>query len=225
MSAIGIQKGALPLRVEFDKVHNCSQERMGKMVKESLSVENQVIHSEKFLKKSLEDYIFSSCSFNSCDFSESLLRNAKFCTCTFTNCNFSLPKLEGCRFQDVRFIGCKMVGAEFFKCEKTFFSPTFEKCLLHYCNFSDLIMKKISFSGSKLKECHFTNTNLHGADFGEVDLSGTIFHNCDLSKADFTTAILYEIDPQKNKIKKAKFSLPEAIGLLRGFDVTIVPTG
>lgn len=83
-------------------------------------------------------------------------------------------------------------------------------------------MKKTSFNGSKLMECHFTNTHLNSADFDEVDLSGTIFHNCDLSMADFTTAIRYDIDPQTNKIKKAKFSFPEAIGLLRGFDVTIV---
>lgn len=83
-------------------------------------------------------------------------------------------------------------------------------------------MKKISFSGSKLKECHFTNTNLNNADFGKVDLSGTVFHNCDLSKADFTSAVQYDIDPQTNKIKKARFSLPEAVSLLKGFDVTIV---
>ena len=83
-------------------------------------------------------------------------------------------------------------------------------------------MKKVSFSESKLNECHFTNTNLNGADFGEVDLLGTIFHNCDLSLANFSTAVRYEIDPRTNKIKKAKFSLPEAMALLRGFDVTIV---
>lgn len=82
--------------------------------------------------------------------------------------------------------------------------------------------KKVSFGGSKLNDCHFTNTNLIGADFGEVNLSGTIFHKCDLSMADFTTAIQYDIDPQTNKIKKAKFSLPEALGLLRCFDVMIV---
>ena len=59
-------------------------------------------------------------------------------------------------------------------------------------------------------------------NFEDVDLSGTIFHGCDLSKADFSKAIRYDIDPQANKIKKAKFSLPEAAALLRGFDITIV---
>lgn len=189
---------------------------------EPLNTEEKEIKSENFSKKSLEGHIFTSCSFNSCDFSETLLRNAWFCACTFTNCNFSLSKLEGCRFQDIRFIDCKIVGGEFFKCEKTFFSPSFKRCLLQYCNFSDLNMKKVSFSESKLNECHFTNTILNGADFSKVDLSGTIFHNCDLSMSDFSSSIRYDIDPRTNKIKKAKFSLPEAAGLLRGFDVTIV---
>jgi uncharacterized protein YjbI with pentapeptide repeats len=71
-------------------------------------------------------------------------------------------------------------------------------------------------------ECYFTNTYLHGAKFDESNLLGTIFHNCDLSRADFSSATCYDIDPLTNKIKKAKFSLPEALGLLRGFDITIV---
>lgn len=192
------------------------------MGERSFNNEGQIIKSEDFLKKSLEGCVFTSCSFNSCNFSESILRNAKFCGCTFVNCNFSLSKLEGCRFQDVHFIECKIVGLEFFKCEKTFFSVSFKKCLLHYCNFSDLNMKNTSFKESNLKESHFTNTSLSGADFTDVDLSGTIFHNCDLSKADFSSAMRYDIDPRTNKIKKAKFSLPEAIGLLRGFEITLI---
>lgn len=188
----------------------------------SLNIDSQTITSENFSKKSLENHFFTGCTFNSCDFTEAIVRNAKFCACTFTNCNVSLMKLEGSRFQDVRFIDCKIVGAEFYKCEKAFFSPSFKNSLLQYCNFSDLNMKNSSFVGCKMKECFFTNTNLNGADFSAVDLSGTIFHNCDLSKADFSTATQYNIDPQTNKIKHAKFSLPEAVGLLRGFDITIV---
>lgn len=83
-------------------------------------------------------------------------------------------------------------------------------------------MKNISFKESKVHEAHFNNTKLNGANFENTDLSGTIFHNCDLCKADFSTASRYCIDPQTNKIKKAKFSLPEAVGLLQGFDIIIV---
>lgn len=82
-------------------------------------------------------------------------------------------------------------------------------------------MKNTPFSGSKLKDVHFTNTILIGADFSDVDLTGAIFHNSDLSKAEFSKATRYTIDPQTNKIKKAKFSLPEALGLLQAFDIMI----
>lgn len=182
----------------------------------------KIIKSESFSKKSLEGEDFQGCSFIGCDITESNLRNTKFCACTFTNCNLSIPKLEGCRFQDVKFIECKIVGADFFKCEKTFFSPSFKKCFLHYCNFSDLNMKNISIKDCKIHEVHFSHTLLNGAIFENTDLSGTIFHQCDLSQADFSTSSRYNIDPQTNKIKKAKFSLPEAIGLLQGFDILIV---
>ena len=187
-----------------------------------MSNEEKIIKSENFSKRNSEGQIFQTCSFISCDFTESILRNTKFCTCVFTNCNLSLPKLDNCRFQDVQFIDCKIVGAEFFKCEKTFFSPSFEKCFLHYCNFSDLNIKNISFKESRIHEGYFNNTILNGANFANADLSGTIFHNCDLCKADFSTASRYHIDPQTNKIKKAKFSLPEAIGLLQSFDIIII---
>lgn len=83
-------------------------------------------------------------------------------------------------------------------------------------------MKHVAFNGSKLTDSYFTNTSLTHADFSDVDLSGTIFHKCDLSQADFSTAIQYAIDPLTNTLKKAKFSLPEAVGLLHGFDIMIV---
>lgn len=184
-------------------------------------LEGQIIKSEN-IAKNLDGYSFNECTFENCDFSESVLRNTRFCVCNFVNCNLSLIKLDGCRFQDIRFVDCKIVGAEFFKCDRTFFSVNFKNCILQYCNFSDLNMKHTSFSGSKLREGYFTNTILIGANFSDVDLTGTIFHNCDLCKADFSKAIQYNIDPQTNKIKKAKFSLPEAVGLLRAFDITIV---
>lgn len=187
-----------------------------------LQEEGKAYKSEDFSKKVLDNSTFTHCTFNHCNFSECFLRNSKFCFCTFVDCNLSLIKIEGTRLQEVQFQECKIVGVEFFKCEKLFFSVCFKNCLLHYCNFSDLPMKNGRFHGSKLKENHFTNTCLIGADFSGVDLTGTIFHNCDLSKADFSTAVHYNIDPQTNKIKHAKFSLPEAIGLLRAFDVTIV---
>jgi len=50
----------------------------------------------------------------------------------------------------------------------------------------------------------------------------TVFENTILEKVDFSTSFNYSIDPEMNKIKKAKFSLPEVIGLLNKYDIEIV---
>jgi uncharacterized protein YjbI with pentapeptide repeats len=72
---------------------------------------------------------------------------------------------------------------------------------------------------------------LHETDFAECDLTNGVFDNCDLSgalfdhtnleKADFRTAFNYSVDPENNRIKKAKFSLPGVTGLLHKYDIEI----
>ncbi len=69
-------------------------------------------------------------------------------------------------------------------------------------------------------------------DFTECDLTAASFDNCDmleatfdrtiLEKADFRTAYHYSINPEVNRIKKAKFSLPEVTGLLNKYDIEII---
>jgi uncharacterized protein YjbI with pentapeptide repeats len=129
--------------------------------------------------------------------------------------------LAGCRFQNIHFEDCKIVGAEFYKCEKVFFAINAKNCLLQYCNFSNLKMKQTSFQGCKLKECYFTDTILSDANFKDAQLEGSIFHNSDLTKADFRGATHYSIDVRVNKVKKAKFSFPEAMALLQSFEIDI----
>lgn len=186
-----------------------------------LDHEDQMFKSEDFSKQSLESQKFNHCVFQNCHFSETSLWNSIFSSCTFEKCHLSLIKLDGCRIQDTQFSDCKIVGADFFKCEKTFLSMGFKSCLIQYGNFTDLNMKNFHFSSCKLLECHFINTILKGSHFENSDLSGTVFHHCDLSKADFSTAFNYAIDPRTNIITKAKFSLSEAMKLLDGFDIIL----
>lgn len=133
----------------------------------------------------------------------------------------TLVNMEGSRLQEVTFNESKIVGGEFYKCDKTFFSVRFVKSILMACNFSELKMKRTSFQGSKIKECYFNDTQLAEADFSQTDLQGTIFHHCDLSKADFREAENYSINPQSNLLKKAVFSAAEALSLLSFFDIKI----
>jgi uncharacterized protein YjbI with pentapeptide repeats len=87
-------------------------------------------------------------------------------------------------------------------------------------------MRKINLKKTVFKTCTF-----HEADFSESDLSGAIFDGCDfdratfsysiLESADFRTSFHYIIDPETNKIKKAKFSRTEVAGLLHKYDIEI----
>ena len=79
----------------------------------------------------------------------------------------------------------------------------------------------MSFEGSKLKECDFKETLLSEVNFKGCDFLGTLFHQCDLKGADFRGAVNYSIDPQVNQIQKGKFSAPDALSLLKGFDITL----
>lgn len=82
-------------------------------------------------------------------------------------------------------------------------------------------MKRMSFRGSKVQECCFSNSLLAESDFRETDLEGSLFHHTDLAKVDFREAKNYSIDPTSNVIKKARFSSPEALSLLKFFDILI----
>lgn len=82
-----------------------------------------------------------------------------------------------------------------------------------------------------MAKTNFKDCALQAIDFAECDLTGSVFDNCDLfqanfdrsilKKADFRDAFNYCIDPEKNQIKKAKFSLAGIVGLLEKYDIII----
>lgn len=68
----------------------------------------------------------------------------------------------------------------------------------------------------KLHKIEFTKCEIVEVDFGRADLTGSSFNDCDLRKAHN-----YIIDPENNKISKAKFSLIGVPGLLTKYDIVI----
>jgi uncharacterized protein YjbI with pentapeptide repeats len=68
-------------------------------------------------------------------------------------------------------------------------------------------------------------------DFSEADLTDAVFQNCNveqsifnntiLERTDFKTAYNFSIDPEMNKIRKAKFSSIGLKGLLDKYDIEI----
>ncbi len=68
----------------------------------------------------------------------------------------------------------------------------------------------------------FRETDLSQADFAGTDLSDSLFLTTDLTEADLSSAYNYQIDARQNTIKKAKFSLPEAMSLLYNLDIELL---
>jgi uncharacterized protein YjbI with pentapeptide repeats len=81
--------------------------------------------------------------------------------------------------------------------------------------------KKTVFKNSKLNESDFTESNLTGTILDNCDLTKATFANSVLEKADFRTSFNYSIDPEINRLKKARFSLSGIAGLLEKYDIEI----
>jgi uncharacterized protein YjbI with pentapeptide repeats len=123
--------------------------------------------------------------------------------------------------RNVSFIDCKLLGLHFEYCNSFSFSVTFQNCILNLSSFYKL----------RLKKTRFKNCSLQEVDFAECDLSASIFDNCDLARAkfertilkraDFRTSYNYSIDPENNRITKAKFSITGIVGLLDKYDIEV----
>ena len=72
-----------------------------------------------------------------------------------------------------------------------------------------------------MKEVDFTKAELTMATFTNCDLQDATFDDTVLEKADFRTAINFDINPQQNKINKAKFSYLGLGGLLKKYNIEV----
>lgn len=164
---------------------------------------------------------YENCVFKNCDFSNADFTGFKFIDCQFIACNVSLAKLLHTTLRDVIFTDCKLLGLHFDKCSEFGLSVSFENCNLSHS----------SFYKTKIKKTVFKNAQLHEVDFSECDLTAAVFNNCDLlnakfdntllEKADLRSAYNYSINPDGNRIKKARFSLSGVAGLLDKYDIEI----
>jgi len=184
-------------------------------------IEDKTFTKTDFALNKPEPADYENCIFKSCNFASTDLSGLNFSECEFLECDLSLAKTIKTTFRDIQFKNCKLLGLHFENCNEFLFSAGFENCVLNLSSFYKL----------KLKNAKFKNTGLHEVDFTESDLSSSIFDNCDFSgavfdrtileKADFRTSYNYSIDPETNRIKKAKFSVSGLTGLLAKYDIDV----
>ena len=183
--------------------------------------EEEFFEKLNFSKQPLLRGDYEACSFSHCDFSNAVLAEIRFIECEFTDCNFSSANLNNTSFQDARFQDCKMLGLLFDKCNDFGFAVNFENCQLDHSGFYQLRLTDTIFLNCRLRAVDFTEADLTNAVFDQCDLSESIFENTVLEKANFSSARNYSIDPDKNRLKGAKFSVPEVLTLLHKYKLQI----
>lgn len=179
--------------------------------------EDQVFEKITTLEKGEYDH----CQFINCQFGNAFLNGYSFLECEFTDCDLSMANISGSAFKDVTFTDCKLLGLHFNNCNPFLFQLTLNHCNLKLASFYSLKLKSSRFSNCILEDVDFTDADLTGISFQNCDFKKAIFDNTLLEKADFRTAKNYTIDPNKNKITKAKFSYPSVLGLLDTFKIEI----
>ena len=164
---------------------------------------------------------YEQCMFTNCNFEGSNLTEFKFVDCEFRDCNLSLAQIHGTVLREVKFKDCKMLGIQFETCNEFGLSFSFENCQVNHSTFFQMNIKKTIFRNCQLREIDFSESNLTNVIFDNCDLAQAIFINTILDKADFRTAYNYSLDPENNRIKKAKFSIIGVSGLLDKYDIVI----
>jgi len=162
------------------------------------------------------DCLFEDASLSNADFS-----GMRFENCSFLRCDLSSANLTNTAFQEVQFKDCKLLGMPFDRCSAFLFSVSFKNCVLNYSVFFRRKMKQTSFVDCALKECDFSAAELQESSFSGCDLELSRFDQSQLEKCDFTEARNYDIDPESNKIKGARFSSQEIHGLLRKYGIIV----
>lgn len=189
--------------------------------KEEKFYERQEFMAIDFTETPLKNWEFYKCKFDKCIFSNCDLSNTTFEDCTFDGCDFSMAVVKNTGFRSIVFTECKLLGVNFALCSKLQFSFKFEKCNLNYAIFLGRNLKKTPFIECSLKEADFSDADLSECKFTQSDLTLTRFSNTNLEKTDFRGAMNFSIEPEFNKMKKAKFNLFQLEALLYKYQLDI----
>jgi fluoroquinolone resistance protein len=186
---------------------------------------NHTFTGLKFSGGTIRDRAFSDCVFAKNSLSDNDFDNCSFYQCEFLSCDLSLSRTNNCSFIQTTFKDSKMIGINWTDAfwPKGRLLPTieFENCALNHSVFMGLILPKIKILKCIAREVDFTDADLSEADCRFTDFSMSRFFNTNLIGANFSGATNYTIAAGANKIKGAKFSLPDAMSLLYNLDIIL----
>ena len=165
---------------------------------------------------------FEKCTFDGCVFSKAKFYNCVFTDCVFQACDLAGLSFAGSRLNGVQFSESKLMGISWLDANTMLFSVGFRECQLDYSNFFGMKLKQLNMINCCANEVSFQEADLTAADFSGTNLSRSVFLSTNLQKADFSGASNYAFDPQANKVKGARFSVPSVLALLEPFAIDIV---
>jgi uncharacterized protein YjbI with pentapeptide repeats len=165
---------------------------------------------------------YEKCVFKNCNFFKGNLAEFVFIDCEFISCDLSMIEVSSTTFNNAQFFDCKILGVHFEQCNDFGFSVKFENCILNHSSFFGIKMNKTIFTSCNMEEVDFTESDLSNSVFTECDLERTVFNRTNLTKTDLSTSYNFSIDPENNKIKRAKFSVNNLSGLLNKYEIVIM---
>lgn len=192
----------------------------------SKTTEKQYLNDKKYEKidfsiTKFDVAEYQNCIFKLCNFSNSNLSYSVFINCEFVDCNLSMVKLNQTAMRQIRFRNSKMLGIQFQDTNPFLLALDFEDCVLNLSSFYKVNIKKTRFINCTLQEVDFTSADLTAAIFDNCDMAQATFDATILEKSDFRTAYNYQMYPEKNRIKRARFSTSGLSGLLYQYDIEI----
>jgi uncharacterized protein YjbI with pentapeptide repeats len=169
---------------------------------------------------------FYSCVFKNCDFTGAVFRFCKFPDCRFESCNLSLVRVSGSLFGGAAFKDSKLIGVNWTEAAwprvTVAAAPQFLNCVISDSNFLGLPLAGAVIKNCLARDADFRETDLARADLAGTDFAASLFGKTNLNGADLTRARNYAIRVGDNRVKGAKFSMPEALALLYCLDIKIV---
>lgn len=184
--------------------------------------QNKTFSAINYAENELVGREFDKCNFKQVDFSNCKIQDCIFSDCVLEDCNLSLAQFPKTGFNSIKFKNCKLLGVDFNPVRDLSFSVSFDNCILDYASFSRKKLRNTIFKKCRLQEVNFQESDLTGSVFADCDLNRASFSNTILNEVDFTSAYNFSIDPENNRIKKAKFSTSGLQGLLEKYNLQIV---
>lgn len=180
-------------------------------------------HHQDFSKNGWVAGEYEDCTFVGCNLERVDWSGSRFLNCTFQDCNASLVTLHRTAFQEVVFENCKLLGLRMEHVNPIGLAFSFRNCTLDHTSWYQMRLKKTRFDGSSLVEADFTEADLTEAVFSDTNLTRATFDSTILERADLRTARGFSMEPQRNKLSGARFTLSGLPGLLDAHQLRIEP--